>query len=196
MSKVATKLGIVSAEQMYKMFIKELLAKNPTYKAKRLRSIADGQILDASGTVVFTYFEFKTILSACNKRVGLKLIKGYTYDFGYGLGDLFIARIDRNPNTTVFNRGASFTLRRKLKAENKLTETNWKVPYGDDDFISTVWHKSNGKMRNLIFYKFKTAGGQPGKGFRQALSGANKKNSTLKSLYPLLPTKKLEPKVK
>jgi len=194
MSKVATLPATFSAEDMWNLiYVKEHLDKHPKHKVKVLRSILKGQIIDENGKVVITYFQFKAVLSAANKKIGNKLIKGYAYDLMNGLGDLFVARIERSETTKGFDRGASFKLRKQLKEKGvPLTNDNWKVLRSNEDqFIGTTWHDGNGRLSNINLYSFKTAGGQPGKGFRQLLSQSVKRNPAMKGLYPLLPKNRL-----
>ena len=193
MCKTSTKLETVSAQDMYQVFVRDYLKDNPTYIAKRWKHIANGEIFNSEGKKIFSYTKYKEILSLYNKRAGEKIIKGYTLDLLNGLGNLFVARIERPTNNKRLNILASKELKKKLEAEGKLTAENWKVPYVDDDFIMVMWHKGNGQMRNIHLYKFKTAGGQPGKGFRHLLSHSVIVNPLLKSIYPFLPTKRLSP---
>jgi hypothetical protein len=194
MSKVSTKPETVSVLQMYYLFIKELLGKEPMYEAKAWKYITNGQVIDTlTGKVVIDYPTFKKVIATYNKKAGERIIKGFALDLGNGLGNLFMARIERPPNHGHLNMAESLKLRKKLQAANKLTAENWKVPYTDDDFIMLLWHKGNGLLRNIHLYKFKTAGGQPGKGFRQLISKTNMRNPHLKGLYPYLPCKTLEP---
>lgn len=192
--KVATKPAVVSAEQAFVKYARNFVEKNPTYKLKGYnRYMTDGTILAPDGKIHVDYGRFKEILAACNHEIADKLINGFTYDLGHGLGDLFVGRIIRPPNHNKLDIRASLNLRKKLEAEGKLTEENWKIPYTDDEFIMLVWHKGNGKAtRNgTHIYKFKTAGGAVGKSFRSKLSQANKHNLLLKSFYPVLPSKTL-----
>lgn len=194
MSKVSQKPPTVSVLQMYYMYAKGLLGKEPTYKAKAWKYITDGQVIDEmTGKVVIDYPTFKKVLATFNKKIGEKLIKGYAFDVGHGLGDLFMVRVERSSTCSGINRSESFKLRKKLKEEGKLTDTNWKVPYTDDEFIMLMWHKGNQKAPNAHLYKFKTAGGQPGRGFKHQISSANMRNPHLKALYPYLPARTLVP---
>lgn len=140
-----------------------------------------------------TYTEFKTILTAYNQLAGEKIVNGYTWALGAQLGNIFIARIERPANGRKLDKLKSFQRRRELLAAGTLTKDNWQVPYTDDEFIMVMWHKGNGQLRNIHLYKFKTAGGQPGKGFRFKVSNGIKTRPELKALYPYLPTKKLVP---
>jgi hypothetical protein len=193
MSKKATKLETVSVLEMYYMYIKDLLKREPFYEAKQYKYVTKGQVIDTlSGKVIINYPQFKKVISTFNKRVGEKVIKGFTFDLGCGLGDLYMARIERPPNHGRLNMAESLKLRKKLENAGKLTAENWKVPYTDDNFIKLMWHKGNGKLPNIHLYKFKTAGGQQGKGFRHQISAANKRNPHLQGLYPLFPNKQFQ----
>lgn len=194
MSKVSQKLPTVSVIQMYNMYIKELLKNNPDYTGKNYQYISNGQIIDElTGKVVINYTQFKAIIAAFNKKAALKIIKGFTLDLGPNLGNMFMARVERPAKSSAINMKESLALRKRLLAEGKLTSTNWKVPYTDDEFIMLQWHKGHHRLPNINFYKFKTAGGQPGKGFRYQISSANLQNPHLKALYPFIPCKTLEP---
>lgn len=191
MSKVATKIELVAAEAIWQFYVKKHLEANPTHTTKYLKNTPNGQIFNHEGKLVLNYTKFRQILIAHNKKVGEKIVKGYAYDLGAGLGDLYVARVERPTNSKALNKAESLKLHAKLKAAGTLTKENWKVFYTDDDFIMLVWHKGNGRLRNIHLYKFKTAGGQPGKGFRQSISIAVKTNPTLKAQYPFIPTKSL-----
>ncbi len=193
MSKVSTPLGAVSAEDMYQHFVKELLKNNPNYKARRFKYITNGEVYkqeNGEDIRVITYPQFKEILSEYNTVAGEKIIQGYTLAMGTGLGDIFAARIQRPTSGRRLDRGASFKRRKELKEAGTLTNENWKITYTDDDFIMVMWHRGL-TTPNIHLYKFKTAGGQPGKGFRAKLSNAIKTNPALKGIYPFLPTKVL-----
>jgi hypothetical protein len=194
MSKQSTKVATVSVLNMYYMYVKRLRGENPELTVKAWKYITDGQVIDPFGKVVIDYPTFKKVIALHNKKVGAKLIKGWAFKLGKGLGDLFMTRIERPPNHGHLNMPESLKLRRKLKEAGTLTAENWKVPYTDDDFLMLMWHKGNRHLRNIHLYKFKTAGGQPGKGFRHQISSSNKRNPHLKGLYPFLPCKTLEPK--
>jgi hypothetical protein len=187
MSKVPSKIKLYSTEDMYNLWLENHLRDNPTHTAKRCRSIDRGQVLDEKGKVVFTYFKFKEILKIHNKLVGENIIKGKTYDLGNSLGNIFIARIERNSKGQRMNRGESFKLRKKLKEAGTLTKDNWKVYYLDDDYCSLTWHKNLRHHRNVHLYSFKTAGGQPGKGFRQQMTRTINFHPEYKGFYPFLP---------
>jgi len=180
-----------SALDMYYMYANRLIEKDPTLSLRAWKYITDGEIINKEGKVVINYRQFKEILSAYNRKAGDRVIKGYTLDLLNGLGNLFMARIQRPTNSNRIDYGTSKKLRAKLEAEGKLTDTNWLVPYTDDDFIMLLWHKSNKKQPGAHIYKFKVAGGKPGTSFKSSISMANKLNPHLKAFYPFLPTKSI-----
>jgi hypothetical protein len=186
MSKIPAKIKLFSTVDMYTDWLKKYKQENPTHTTKDLNSIDDGQILDENGKVVFTYHKFKEILKMHNKLVGDNIIKGKTYNLGNKLGNLFIARKERNSKGQRMNRGESFKLRKKLKETDTLTKDNWKVYYVDDDYCSLVWHKTLQNHRNVHLYNFKTAGGQPGRGFRQQITRTLNFHPEYKGFYPYL----------
>ncbi len=191
MTKIATKLGTVSAKDMYQSFVDQLLKDKPLFKARIWKNIPRGEIYDDKGNTYITYNQYKAILSAYNKKAADRLIKGYTLDLMNGLGNLFAARVERGAKNTRLNIAASLKLKKRYEEEGKLTKDNWKVPYTDDDFMGIIWHKGNGLLNNISLYKFKTAGGQPGKGFRQHFSKFIQNNEYIKGIYPYLPSKAL-----
>lgn len=191
MSKIATKLGIYSAGDMYQLFVKDLLIENPTYTAKRWKHIANGIVLNGDKEVI-TYTKYKDILSRYNKKAADKVIHGYTLDLYNRLGNLFVARVERPAGNKRIDHASSKKLKKRLEEEGTLTETNWLVYYNDDDFIMAVWHKGNRQLTGIRLYNFKAAYGQVGKGFRRILSKTYQNNPYLKALYPFLPCKTLE----
>lgn len=192
-SKISTNITAVStsALDMYYLYAKGLIEKDPTLKLKNWTYVTNGEVVDKDGKSVINYRQFKDILSLYNKKAGEKIIKGYTLDLLNGMGNLFLARIQRPSNSGRIDYATSKKLKKKLEAEGKLTDTNWLVPYTDDDFIMLMWHKSNHKQPGMHIYKFKTAGGKPGSSFRSAIGTANKANPLLKVQYPYLPTKSI-----
>lgn len=191
MSKVGTKLGTFGAVDMYHYYVKLLLIENPTYTAKRWKHIDKGNVFNEKGDLVIDYTTYKKILSLYNKKAAEHIIQGYTLDLLNGLGNLFIARVERPANSKRMNMGASNALKKRLEAEGTLTATNWIVYFVDDDFISSIWHKGNRSVINIRLYQFKAAAGQIGKGFMHSISKAVRNNPVLKAIYPYLPTKRL-----
>lgn len=195
MSKISTSLGKVSADNMYFDYVKELTTNNPSLKAKKYKHMTNGAVYTTVDEQIYiTYTQFKEILSTYNILAGEKIVAGYTWKLGLHLGDLFIARIERPHNGRKLNKYLSFQRRKQLKEAGTLTKDNWQIPYTDDDFIMVMWHKGNGQLNNIHLYKFKTAGGQPGKGFRFKVSNGVTTKPQLKALYPYLPSKILVPK--
>lgn len=203
MSKISTKPKMVSAVDMYYKYIQEKFLSQNTpelkiYKTKTYRHyISSGVVVEAATSkVVFDYGVFKDILSAFNKAAQDKLIAGQALKLGYGLGDIFMARIERPPQSTRLNQLESRKLYLQRKQDGTLTNENWKVFYTDDDYVATIWHKGNGRLRNVHLYKFKTATGKNKSspdGFSARISKAHKANQHLKVRYPYLPCKELEP---
>src|SRR5689334_25267099 len=103
MTKVATKLGVVSAKDMYQSFVDQLLKDNPTYKAKIWKNIYRGEVYNEKGLPYINYNQYKAILSSYNKKAADRLIKGYTLDLMNGLGNLFAARIQRGKTNSRLN---------------------------------------------------------------------------------------------
>jgi len=192
--KISTALDTVSAEDMYQDYVKGLLKDNKNLRAKKFSYVTNGIVFDVNTNEVYiTYKQFKEILSTYNQLAGDKIVEGYAWKVGAQLGDMFVARIERPANSRKLDRQKSFKRRKELKEAGLLTKDNWQVPYTDDDFIMVMWHKGNGQLRNIHLYKFKTAGGQPGKGFKAKVSGGVRRRPELKALYPYLPSKKLVP---
>ncbi len=194
MSKPATKLVNYSTIDAYTLYASKLLADNPTYKSKFQRSIKYEFIYDGD-KLVMSYKIFKTVIASFNRKAGQAIKHGYSIDLGNGLGYLFVVRIERSPNgKQVLNKGESKKLYAKLKADGTLTKENWKVFHSDEEYIKLHWFKpsftrATHGLPEWTFYKFKTAGGQPGKGFRQELSRDIMINPSLKALYPFISRK-------
>lgn len=183
-NKVSTTPNNFSTEHIYRFYVESLLIDHPTWTSKRKGHIAKGEVFNEEGKLVISYKTFKTVLAAVNTTFGEKLIKGYVMDLLNKLGDLYIARIERNPNNLKLNYLESKRLKKKLAEEGEeLTETNWRVYYTDDEYIRLKHHKP-GFLRNLRFYHFKTAGGQ--NGYRRKMSRDIQATPTLKALYPLI----------
>lgn len=192
MSKVATKLSVTSAAEMYQYFVTKLKISNPAYTTKRWKHIPEGEVY-LNGKLYTTYTKYKEILAAYNKTTGEKIIKGYAFDLGNGLGNIFAARAERSPNNRKLNMAKSMELRERLVKEGtELTKTNWHVYFNDEDYVLIIWHKGNKLLKHINLYKFYTAGGQPGKGFRHAFSHAVQTIGYLKGSYPYIPCKSLE----
>lgn len=189
--KVSTKPATLSVHHMYALYANRLLATGK-YIGKRTAkytwSIPNNAIFDKeTGKEVMNYKLFKRVIALYNLYAGESLIKGYTLNLLNGLGNIFIARKERDPNIQSLNQHESRKLYAKLKEEGTLTKHNWKVFYTDNEFITTVWHKERKSLRNILFYKFVPAGGQPGKGFRAKVSKSIFANPMLKGLYPFIP---------
>lgn len=171
---------------LYAFFAKEFLEANPAYSGKFGLEHPNGIISDAEGNVVMSYRIYTNILRAYFTAAAEELIKGYPLDLEAGLGNIFVARVERNPNLNLrLNRGESFKLKRKLEAGGQLNGDNWKVYYNDDDFVQVMWFRPS-FIKNLRYYKFRAAGGQPGKGFRQTLSRSITNDPKLEAQYPFL----------
>lgn len=186
-----------SAMDMWKYHISKLQKENDKLKTKSENGVAKCKLVDENGNVVADYKTFKKVIALHNIKCATKLIHGYTINLNSGLGYLFVARIERSLTAKPrLNRGESFKLRAKLKAEGTLTEDNWRIYYNDDDYIKLKWFRPSynrardTRMQNIIFYKFLPAGGQSAKGFRQTLSREVRTNPSLKALYPFIKNNK------
>ncbi len=183
-NKVSTKPSNFSTEQIFKYFVDELILKHPYWIIRRKGHLAEGEVITENGEVYIDYKQFKNILAATNKAFGEKLIKGCTVNLLNGLGDVYIARIERNPNNLKVNYHESNRLKKKLQEEGvELTNTNWKVYYTDEEYIKLKHHKPT-VLRNIQFYHFKPAGGPTG--FRRKFAREIMTNAGLKALYPLI----------
>jgi len=183
-NKVSTKPNNFSTEHIYKFYIEGLLLDHPSYKAKRQGHIANGIVFDENGKEVINYKKFKITLATINSTFGDKLIRGYVMDLLNKLGDLYIARIERNPNNLKLNYLESKRLKKQRLADGEeITDTNCRVYYTDDEYIRLKHHKP-ANLRNLRFYHFKTAGGP--KGYRRKMSREIQANTSLKALFPLI----------
>lgn len=173
----------ISTEDTYNAYIKKKIGEGLKYshaKKKKILSIENKEYM--------TYKLYKEVISLFSTLAGEKLIKGYSIDIS-PLGNIYIARIKRNFNKPRLNRPESFKLRKELKVSGELTKENWRIYYTDDEFIKLMWHQTSA-TRNIIFYQFKPAGGQPGKGFRSTMSREINSNPNLKALYPYIDNNK------
>lgn len=188
MSKVSTPPKTLSVADSYQVYAKELIEENPTLKGERAYKLTFGRVLNEDGTIYIDYKQYKKILSLYFIKAGVKLINGYNLDLESGLGSIFIMRQGRNPATKPrLNKGESFKMKKQWEAEGKeITKDNWKIYYTDEEFTRTVWFKPS-FVRNLTFYKFSPANGQPGKGFKQTMSRAISSKPSLLALYPFVP---------
>jgi hypothetical protein len=187
MSKVATKPRTLTAVQSYDDYSKKLIATNASLRGKRAYKLTFGEVYNEDGTLYISYPTYKKILSLYFIKAGVKLINGYAVDLEHGLGHIFIMRQGRNPAIKPrLNKGESFKLKKQWEVEGKeITADNWKVYYMDEEFTRTNWFKPS-FIKNLIFYKFSPAAGQPGKGFKQTMSRAISSKPSLLSLYPFV----------
>ncbi len=111
MSKVATKPAVFGARDSYAFFAEEVIKANPTFTYKRSHKLTKGSIYTADGTLYIDYKQYKNILSLYYIKAGVKLIHGYAFDLGAGLGDLFIMRQGRNPSVKPrVNKGESCSM--------------------------------------------------------------------------------------
>jgi len=188
--KIATIPKTLSAKDSYKEYSKKLLSENSTLIAKRAYGLVYGKIFNEDGTLYIDYNQYKKILSLIYIKAGVKLIQGRNFNLGSALGYIFIMRQGRNPLLKPrLNKGESFKYKRQLEAEGKeVTKDNWKIFYTDEEFVRTNWSKVS-YTRNISFYKFSAAGGQPGKGFKQTMSRAVSSNPSLLINYPYIPFK-------
>lgn len=195
MSKVATIPKTLSTIHSYNEYSKELISNNSTLQGKRSHKLQFGTILNEDGTLYINYPLYKKGLSLYFIKAGVKLINGGSLDLEHGLGHVYIMRQGRNPAFKPrLNRGESFKLRKEFIAEGKeLTADNWKVYYTDEEFTRTQWFKPS-FVKNLTFYKFSPANGQPGKGFKQTMSRAISSKPNLLALYPYMPYKRKQSK--
>lgn len=191
MSKVSTKPKTLTVRDSYNQYAKDLLELNDTYTYRYANESSYGKILDASGKEVFSYKLYKKILALYYIKAAVKIIRGYAFDLGAGLGNIFLMRQGRNPlSKPRLNKGESFRLKRMMEAEGKeITKDNWKIYYTDEEFTKTAWFKPS-YIKHLKFYKFAPSGGQAGKGFKQTMSKAITGNPSLLALYPFVPYRK------
>lgn len=189
--KIATKPKTFGVRDAYLDYAESVLVAHPELKGSRAYSLTNGVIKRVDGTVYTDYKIFRKIISLYYIKAGVRLINGYTLDLGSGLGDVFLLRQERNPlSKPRLNRGESFKLKKLLKEKGQeVTKDNWKVYYTDDEFIKTAWFRPS-FVRNLEFYKFSPANGQPGKGFKQLMSRTVTSNPNMLILYPFLPYKR------
>lgn len=190
MSKVATKPKTFSAIQSYHAYAEKLLREDLSLKGVRAYNQKYGKILKEDGTIYIDYKRYRKILSLYFIKAGIKLIQGYTVDLLHQLGHLYILRIGRSPNKLRLNRVASFNKLKELKASGKLDikPEDWRTYYTDDEYIRLKWFKPS-YIRNIKFYTFSPANGQPGKGFKQTMSRTISSNPSLLALYPFVPYK-------
>lgn len=187
MSKIATKPATLTAIQSYDEYSRSLLENNISLRGERAYRLTFGKIYNEDGSLYISYKIYKKILSLYFIKCGIKLIGGYSINLLSGLGALYLMRQGRNPSAKPrLNRGESFKLKRQMEEDKEeITKDNWKVYYTDDEFMRTNWHKPS-FVKNLIFYKFCPAGGQPGKGFKQTMSRTISSNPSLLALYPFV----------
>lgn len=188
MSKVATKPKTFTAVDSYNFYSEKLLKENLDLKGVRAYGRKYGKILKEDNTIYIDYPTYKKILALYFIKAGIKLIHGYTLDLLHQLGCLFILRIGRNPANLTLNRVESFRRRKELKAQGRvdIKPEEWRTYYTDDEYVRLKWFKPS-FVRNIKFYTFAPAGGQPGKGFKQLMSRSISSNRSLLSLYPFVP---------
>jgi hypothetical protein len=177
----------VSTLDSYNSYVKKLLVDNIGFKAKSKGIYKYAEVYKEDGSLYISYKLYKKIVSLFNIKAGIKLIHGYHIHVP-PLGYLYIGIHKRSVVKPRLNRGESFKLRKQLEAEGTLTKENWLVYYTDDDYIKLTWFKQ-AAIRNIIYYKFLPAGGQPNKGFRQIMSREISSNPNLKALYPFIDKK-------
>lgn len=190
MSKIATPPKTLSTRDSYHEYSKKLLSENSNLIGKRAFSLQYGKILNEDNSIYIDYNTYKKILSLIYIKVGVKLIEGRNFNLEARLGYIFIMRQGRNPASKPrLNKGESFKYKKQLELEGKeITKDNWKIYYTDEEFTRTNWSKVN-YTRNILFYKFSPANGQPGKGFKQIMSRAISSNPNLLINYPYIPYK-------
>jgi hypothetical protein len=188
--KIATIPKTLSAKDSYIEYSKKLLNENSTLTAKRAFGLVYGKVFNEDGSIYIDYNLYKKILSLIYIKAGVKLIQGRNFNLGSALGYIFIMRQGRNPTSKPrLNKGESFKYKKELEASGKeITKDNWKIYYTDEEFTRTNWSKVS-YTRNILFYKFSPANGQPGKGFKQTMSRAISSNSNLLINYPYIPYK-------
>lgn len=189
-SKIATKPKTFGPIQSYTYFVTTLLKERLDLKGKRAFNQQYGIVSEESGKVYIDYKLYKKILSLYFMKAGARLINGYTVDLLNTLGCLFILRIGRNPENLRLNRTDSFKKLKQLKATGRtdIRQEEWKSYYTDDEYIRLKWFKPS-FVRNIKFYTFSPANGQPGKGFKQLMSRTISSNPRLLALYPFVPYK-------
>ena len=115
MLKVATKPKTFGIRDSYKFLVNKVLTANPTFTTKKANDFTRGIIYKEDGSLFIDYATFKDILKLYYIKAGVRLINGYSFSLGSGLGDIYIARQGRNPEVKPrLNRGESFKLRKKL----------------------------------------------------------------------------------
>jgi len=188
--KIATTPKTLSVKDSYLEYSKKLLNENTTLTAKRFYGSPYGKIFNEDGSLYIDYNLYKKILSLIYIKAGVKLIQGRNFNLGSALGYIFIMRQGRNPASKPrLNKGESFKYKKELEAQGKeVTKDNWKIYYTDEEFTRTNWSKVS-FTRNILFYKFSPANGQPGKGFKQTMSRAISANPNLLINYPYIPYK-------
>jgi len=188
MSKVSTPPKTLSVRDAYIDYADRVILANPNYTFRRSSNITKGTIFTENGTFYMDYKEYKNILSLYYIKAGVSIIKGYAFNLNAGLGNIFLMRQGRDPSVKPkLNRGESFKIKKELDMKGVDTTNGcWKVFYTDTEFTRTQWHRI-AFVRNITFYKFAPAGGQPGKGFKQTMSKAITANPKLLILYPFVP---------
>ncbi len=136
---------------------------------------------------VMTYKLFKEIITLYNTKAGQRIINGEKLNLLNGLGFILGKRVERTFNTKSVNWGET----------NKLRDEEGNLPINEDGskkkiyFIDEEWCRIGWKkvkaLANITVYAFLPAGGQPGKGFRQAFSKAIKENPIVKLKYEFHP---------
>lgn len=190
MSKIATKPKTFSVGHSYQHYAEKLLKTDLSLKGVRAFNQKYGKILKEDGTTYIDYPTYKKILSMYYIKAGVRLINGYTIDLLNQLGCLFILRIGRSPSKLRLNRVVSFKRLKELRAEGRtdIKPEEWRTYYTDDEYIRLKWFKPS-FVRNIKFYTFSPANGQPGKGFKQLMSRTISSNPSLLALYPFVPYK-------
>lgn len=192
MEKIATKPKVFGIKDLYSNYVDTLLKNNPTFTTKTAFYVPKGIVYKEDGTKYIDYNTFKDITRLYYIKAGVNLINGQAFELGLALGNIFILRKGRNPLLKPrLNRGESFKLRKSMKAKGEeITKDNWKIFYVDEEYTTIAWHKPAG-TKNIGFYKFSSANGQAGKGFKQIMSKSIFSNPRLLAFYPFVPYKKV-----
>lgn len=182
-TKVSTRPKTFSAQDIYVFYAEKYLQNNPECYS-RYYCGKHGKIFNKDGELVMSYKKFKEILTHLNITIGDFLIDGYKLKLTHGLGYLYLARMEANPNNRNINYNETKRIRKQLAEQGKNEKVT--VYYTEDEYLRLKYHKPS-YTRNLMFYQFSPASGPSG--FK--LKFSHSYNKTRRSLYPFIPLKRV-----
>lgn len=176
---------IYRARDVYKVYAKKVLERNPDYWGIYGRKMHNFYIYRRAGTKVvevINYDRFYDIMFAYITEARKHLVKGEMLMLGHNLGNIMARCVERTHSNKQVNWLKSMALPKVMNAEGEMVHQL--VYFNDDEYIRMGWKKL-GKITNETVYAFQPTRGK--RGFIRQFSTANMENPTLKRSYEYFP---------